>query len=57
MAIVEEVGGQHCATLGADKGYTRKVFVHEQRDYQVTAHIARKQTSIIDAARRVIPVI
>ncbi len=48
VAMVEEIPGQHRVTLGADKGYDRKDFVQELRDHQVTPHIARKQTSIID---------
>jgi transposase len=48
VAMVEEVPGQQRITLGADKGYDSKEFVQELRDHQVTPHIARKQTSIID---------
>jgi transposase len=48
VAMVEEIPGQHRVTLGADKGYDRKDFVQELRDHQVTPHIARKSTSIID---------
>ena len=49
VAMVEEIPGHYRVTLGADKGYDRKEFVQELRDHQVTPHIARKQTSIIDA--------
>jgi transposase len=48
VAMVEEIAGRQRITLGADKGYDRKEFVQELRDHQVTPHIARKQTSIID---------
>ena len=48
VAMVAEIPGQHRVTLGADKGYDRKEFVQELRDHQVTPHIARKSTSIID---------
>jgi transposase len=48
LAMVEEIPGQQRVTLGADKGYDRKEFVQELRDHQVTPHIARKPTSIID---------
>ena len=48
VAMVEEIPGQHRITLGADKGYDRKEFVQELRDHQVTPHLARKPTSIID---------
>jgi IS5 family transposase len=48
VAMVEEIPGQHRITLGADKAYDSKDFVQELRDHQVTPHIARKQTSIID---------
>jgi len=48
LAMVEEIPGEQRITLGGDKGYDRKEFVQELRDHQVTPHIARKQTSIID---------
>jgi IS5 family transposase len=48
VAMVEEIASQQRITLGGDKGYDRKEFVQELRDHQVTPHIARKQTSIID---------
>jgi transposase len=48
VAMAEEIPGQHRVTLGADKGYDRQEFVQELRDHQVTPHIARKSTSIID---------
>ena len=47
-AMVEEIPGQPRVTPGADKGYDHKDFVRELRDHQVTPHIARKQTMIID---------
>jgi transposase len=48
VAMVEEIPGHQRVTLGADKGYDTKQFVQELRDHQVTPHIARKPTSIID---------
>jgi IS5 family transposase len=45
--MVEGIEGW--VTLGADKGYDRKEFVLELREHQVTPHVARKPTSIIDA--------
>jgi transposase len=48
LAMVEQIPGEQRITLGGDKGYDRKEFVQELRDHQVTPHIARKQTSIID---------
>ena len=48
LAMVEEIPGQQRVTLGADKGYDRQEFVQQLRDHQVTPHIARKPTSIID---------
>jgi transposase len=48
LAMVEEIPGQHRLTLGADNGYDSMGFVQELRDHQVTPHIAREQTSIID---------
>jgi transposase len=48
IAMVEEIPGWQRVTLGADKGYDHKELVRELRDHQVTPHIARKPTSIID---------
>jgi IS5 family transposase len=48
LAMVQEIPGWRRVTLGADKGYDRKELVQELRDHRVTAHFARKQTSIID---------
>jgi transposase len=48
MAMVETIPGWHRITLGADKGYDTKQFVEELRDHQVTPHLARKSTTIID---------
>lgn len=49
LELVEGIEGWNRVTLGADKGYDRKEFVLELREHQVTPHIARKPTSIIDA--------
>ena len=49
LELVEEIAGWGRVTLGADKGYDRKAFIQALRDHQVTPHIARKATSIIDA--------
>jgi transposase len=49
IGLVEGLPGWGRVTLGADKGYDRKEFVRELREHQVTPHIARKSTSIIDA--------
>jgi IS5 family transposase len=49
MAMAKEIPGQQRIILGADKGYDRKEFVLQLREHQVTPHIARKPTSIIDA--------
>jgi transposase len=48
LAMVEQIAGWSRVTLGADKGYDQKELVQELREHQVTPHIARKQTSIID---------
>jgi IS5 family transposase len=45
---VEGIEGWGRVTLGADKGYDQKEFVLQLREHQVTPHIARKPTSIID---------
>ena len=49
LELVQEIAGWRRVTLGADKGYDRKALIQEHRDHQVTPHIARKTTSIIDA--------
>lgn len=49
LAMVEAIPGHQRVTLGADKGYDTREFVQALRDHQVTPHIARKSTSIIDA--------
>jgi IS5 family transposase len=49
IEMVERIEGWGRVTLGADKGYDRKEFVLELREHQVTPHIARKPTTIIDA--------
>ena len=48
LAMVQEIPGWQRVTLGADKGYDRKELVQQLRDHRVTAHFARKPTSIID---------
>jgi len=48
IAMVEEIPGWHRVTLGADKGYDRREFIQELRDYQVTPHLACKPATIID---------
>jgi len=48
VAMVEQIPGWGRITLGADKGYDRRELVQELREHQVTAHFARKQSSIID---------
>jgi transposase len=49
IEMVEGIEGWGRVTLGGDKGYDRKEFVVQLREHQVTPHIARKPTSIIDA--------
>jgi IS5 family transposase len=49
VAMVEEIPGQHRVTLGGDKAYDTREFVQEMRGHQVTPHVARKPTTIIDA--------
>jgi transposase len=48
VAMVGRIPGWGRITLGADKGYDRRELVQELREHQVTAHFARKQSSIID---------
>ena len=47
LAMVEQIPGWRRVMLGADKGYDQKPLVQELREHRVTAHFARKQTSII----------
>jgi transposase len=49
IELVERIKGWGRVTLGADKGYDRKEFVLQLREHQVTPHLARKPTSVIDA--------
>ena len=49
LELVEGIEGWERVTLGADKGYDCKEFVLELREHQVTPHLARKPSSIIDA--------
>jgi IS5 family transposase len=46
--MTEKIPGWRRVTLGADKGYERRELVRELRDRQITPHLARKPTSIID---------
>jgi IS5 family transposase len=48
VAMVEELPRFKRVTLGADKGYDAKEFVHELRDHRVTPHVAQKLASAID---------
>lgn len=48
LALVEQSPGWRRVTLAAGKGYDRREFIQALRDHQVTPHLARKQSSIID---------
>ena len=48
LTMTEKIPGWRRVTLGADKGYDRRELVRELRDRQITPHLARKPTSIID---------
>jgi transposase len=49
LKLVNELGGSHRITLGADKGYDAQDFANELREINVTPHIAaRKNTRSID---------
>ena len=48
LEMVEEIPGNHPATLGGDRGYDVAEFVGELRQRGVTPHVAQKQWSAID---------
>jgi len=48
LAMVGDIPGYGRVTLGADKGYDARAFVHHLRDHHVTPHIAQKPASAID---------
>ena len=41
LVMLERIPGQHRVTVGADKAYDTRDFVHECRHLQVTPHVAR----------------
>jgi len=45
VAMVEELGGDHRITLGADKAYDTAGFVAEMRRLRVTPHVAQNDTN------------
>jgi IS5 family transposase len=44
VAMAEAIPGLERATLGADKNYDTRDFVHELRELQVTPHVAQNTT-------------
>jgi transposase len=44
VAMAEAIPGQQRATLGADKNYDTRDFVHELRERRVTPHVAQNTT-------------
>jgi IS5 family transposase len=51
LAMAEAISGQQRATLGADKNYDTRDFVHELRELRVTPHVAQNtsgRSSAID---------
>jgi transposase len=44
LAMAEGIPGQPQVTLGADKGYDTRDFVHELRELRVTPHVAQHTT-------------
>jgi transposase len=45
VAMAEAIPGQQRATLGADKNYDTRDFVHELRELRVTPHVAQNITN------------
>jgi transposase len=48
LVMLEKVPGLHRVTVGADKGYDTVDFVTSCREMNITPHVARRQTSIVD---------
>lgn len=48
IEMLEEIPGEHQATVGADKAYDTKTFVKECRSLKITPHVAQKENSAID---------
>ncbi len=48
LDMLEQVPGWHRVTVGADKGYDTRDFVTSCRLMNVTPHVARRETSIVD---------
>ncbi len=49
LEMLGHVPGAHRVTVGADKGYDTKDFVTSCRRMTITPHVARRETSIVDA--------
>ena len=49
LKMIEEIPGDHRATVGADKAYDTKDFVDQCRANNVAPHVAQKKNSAIDA--------
>jgi transposase len=43
LALVDDIGGQHRITVGADKGYDEKDFILGLREMNATPHVAKKK--------------
>lgn len=48
LAMISNVPGSQRITLGADKNYDTRDFVKDCRDWNVTPHVACRQSTIID---------
>jgi transposase len=48
IEMLEEIPGEHQASVGADKAYDTKTFVKECRSLKITPHVAQKENSAID---------
>jgi len=48
LNMLKQVPGSRRVTVGADKGYDTMNFVTSCRSMQVTPHVARRETSIVD---------
>lgn len=42
LSMASDIPGTHRVTIGADKGYDGKEFVHDLRSLTVTPHVAQK---------------
>lgn len=48
LEMLDQTGGNHRITVGADKNYDTRAFVRECREMNITPHVARRRWSRVD---------